>query len=450
MKKVLALILLVALSGCSMRPDASSPDPGLSSSPQPVPSPVAQPTPSPEPVATPEPTPEPTPEESPQPTPEPSTAPDKLSARLLVGGDLVLHLELYDDCKTADGYDFTSLFSDVRDIISEADYAQCCFEGAMMGDGAYTGYPFFRVPDELAASLAEVGFDMVSLASNHGIDGFEDGLIRTIDVFEQAGMDHIGTYRSPEEREATGGVLLKEINGIRIAYLNYSYGTNGIPMDGYEWAMNVYYQDYMDNLSIIRYDMIDEDIAYAKSLEPDIIAVVMHWGAEYITGKQPNQISMAEHLFAQGVDLILGGHPHVPQPMETVEVALPDGTTKTGYICYCLGNLVSAMTESGHANSTLTALASIELEKDLSSGETYIKRVEYTPCVMMDLYYYGITWGSWRYQLWDIRSAIEDYEAGNTRGGIMSTWMYNCLVRDLGRCHDIIGPELVYEVEANG
>ena len=346
-------------------------------------------------------------------------------------------------------YDISYLFQDVEHYIKEADYALCCFEGAMCGEGVgLSGYPMFYAPDGVADSLKKVGFDLVALASNHGMDGGQAGLIRTIDCMERAGLDHIGTYRTQEERDEHSGVLLREINGIRIAFLDYSYGTNGIPIDKFPYAMNVFCEDYMTGCSRIRYDMIEADMTYAKSLEPDVIAVIMHWGAEYICTRQRTQTELADYLFAQGADLVLGGHPHVPQPMETRVIDNGDGTTRVGYLCYCLGNLAAHMHESSHQNCTLTALAQIELEKDPETQETRICRVEYVPMVMMDQLDYWVL-GDWRFRLLDLHAVLDAYIAGDD-GGFMTDYIYNDLSARLKRIGEIMGPELVYDVAQTG
>lgn len=402
------------------------------------------PTAAPEPAATPAPTPAPMVAPTPEPTPEPTPAPEPLRVKLTIAGDVVLHTTLYDDALQPDGsYDFSYLFRDVEHYIQEADYATCCFEGALCGEGiSFSGYPLFRAPDGLAQTLKDVGFDLVALASNHGMDGGKAGLDRTIDVMEAVGLDHVGSFRSQEERDADHGVLLKEINGIRIAFLNYTYGTNGIPVEKYPYAMNIYYEDYQTAFNHIRRELLAEDMAYAKSLEPDLIAVLMHWGAEYNWRRQPRQTEAAEYLFSLGADLVLGGHPHVPQPMEMVELQQPDGSSRTGYLCYCLGNLVGHMRETTRLNSSLSAMVQIEIEKDPVTGETSLQRVEYIPMATVDLLDHWIK-ADWRFRLLDLRAVLDDYAAGDARG-FMNEQLYRDLSARLERIEDIMGPELVY------
>ena len=436
---ILVVLSLTLLAGCTSRPAPL---------PSPTPEPVPTATEPPAPTVTPEPTPEPTPAPTPEPTPEPTPAPPPgiLRATLTIGGDIVMHLEPYQESKQPDGsYDFSAIFEDVEAYISETDYATCCFEGAFVDESRdYTGYPTFHVTDDLAYSLKKLGFDLVATASNHAMDDRFDGLVRTLDVLDAAGLDHVGTYRTQEERDANSGVLLKEINGIKIAFLDYTYGTNAIPIKGFEYALNVYYKDYLTSFNNLDRGIFERDMAYAKSLEPDLIAVIMHWGAEYISGEQPRQTEVANYLFSLGADLVLGGHPHVPQPMRMVEIENPDGSTRQGFVCFCLGNLLAHMHEYKHTNSTLEAMLHIVVEKDCETGETVVKNVEYRPMKVVDLADYGTGSPDRRFRIVDIKRAIADYEAGDDRGYINS-WLYNDLVQNLKTTRSIMGTELEAE-----
>ncbi len=425
---VFILLLAVLTTACS-------------GSVQPVPEPVTptavpQTTPPPAPQPTHEPTPEPAPEPAPEPTPEP----EPIRIRLTVGGDVVLHMAFYDKARQPDGsYDFSGLFADVKPYIEDADFALCCFEGALSESGPFQGYPLFHSPDGLAASLKAAGFDLINLASNHGMDGGKTGLDRTIDVLDSLGLDHCGAYRTQEERDENHGVILKDIGGVRIAFLDYTYGTNGIPTDNWPWCMNVYLEDW----TTVRTELIESDMAYAKSLDPDLIAVTMHWGNEYVLDRQQHQTEMADYLFSLGADLVLGGHPHVPEPMEVREIEEPDGTTRTGYLCYCLGNLVANMHETEHRGSSLTALALLDIEKDPVTGRTRLTRAEYVPMAMFDQLTYW-TGGPWRHRLLDLRSLLAAHDAGEGPDWL-SDYMANDLRARLSLIESVMGPELVYE-----
>ncbi len=375
---------------------------------------------------------------TPTPAPEPTPEPEPQTVTLTLAGDLVMHTPLNSEALQPDGsYDYAPIFEDVAHYVSEADYALCCLEAAMTGEPPWTGYPMFHVPDDLAYSLRDVGFDLINMASNHAVDGFKPGIDHTLDVLDAAGLDHVGTYRTEAEREENNGIVVKEINGVSIAFLNFTYGTNGIPIDGFEYAVNVYNHDYMTTLVDVNYDMLDADMAAARALGTDIIAVSVHWGAEYMTSANVYQSELADYFFEQGADLVIGGHPHVPQPMELREIDNGDGTTRTGFLCYCLGNLLSCQTRP---NTNLSAMVQLELTKDPLSGETEITGCEYIPMLMVNLPNYGISSSpeGWQRRLWDIRAAIADYESGDNRG-VITPYFYNCLVQALADCESIFG-----------
>lgn len=419
MKRVLTLCLcaalLLSLAACGSAPEVTLPAPEGAEAPTP----------------TPEPTPTPTPEPTPEPTPS--------VVKLTLAGDLVMHTPLHDEALQPDGsYDYAPIFEDVAHYVEEADYALCCFEGAFTGDGKWTGYPLFHVPDDLAYSLKEVGFDLINMASNHAMDAWHEGIIRTLDVLDDAGLDHVGAYRTQEERDEDNGIVVKEINGVSIAFLNFTYGTNGIPVDDTPYGLNVYTTDYMTYCSKVDYDMLDADMAAARALETDIIAVSVHWGGEYVTGATQYQRDLADYFFAQGADLVIGGHPHVPEPMELRTVTDEDGNERTGFLCYCLGNLLSCQTRR---YTDLTCMVQLELTKDPATGETEISSCEYIPMIMLNIGDFGISrqTAGWGRRLWDIRAAIADYESGDDRGGIITPYMYSTLQTALEDCESIFG-----------
>ena len=370
--------------------------------------------------------------------PAPTPTPEPLTVTLTLAGDLVMHEGLNTEARLPDGgYDYTRFFADVEGYISEADYALCCLESSLTG-GAIKTYPLFTSPDGLAVSLKDVGFDLINTASNHAMDGHQSGLIRTLDVLDSLGLDHVGTYRTRAEYDENSGILVKEINGVSFAFLDYSYGTNGIPIYNYPYAVNLFSTSYMTTYVTPDYDKLASDMAAARALETDIIPVSIHWGAEYQTEPSATQQRVADFLFEQGADLIIGGHPHVPQPMELREIDNGDGTKRTGFLCYCLGNLLSTMKSD---YTYLTALARIELTKDPATGDTAITGCSYVPVMMVNLANYGTASAAgWQRQLWDIPAAIADYESGDDRGGIITPKLYDDLCQALADCESIFGP----------
>ena len=364
---------------------------------------------------------------------EPTTA----EIRLAWAGDILCHGGLNTEAYDGVSYDYTTVMTGAARYIENADLAVCTLETTFPDVTEYTGSPMFKSPKGLAASMSRLGFDLVSTASEHCMDSMRAGITETLDVLEENGLDHVGTYRSQAERDANHGVTVKEAGGISIAFLSYTYGTNGLSVEGFEYAVNLLHTDYLTTQSNINYTQIESDLSYARSLEPDLIVVFMHWGYEYNTVPTDYQRVLTKYLFEQGVDLILGGHTHAPQPMEVRRVTGPDGREKTGYVCYCLGNFVSCQNDP---YTNLSAVVELTLEKNLRSGDAYLKNVSYAPVFMVDLDDYGIEDAGWRYRLWDLHAAIDAYENGNDLGVINNT-LYDAMCQGLEDIHAVFGAE---------
>ena len=353
----------------------------------------------------------------------PEAVPDTVST-LCVAGDLVMHIPIINSCRTDDGYDFTGLFDEARPYYESADYVAACIETTFNGP-PYSGFPQFCAPDQLAGDLKSVGLDLLSTASNHSLDTWFSGLTRTLDVLDEAGLDHVGTYRTQEERDA---VKVIDVDGIRLAVLAYTYGTNGLPKDEHPYCVNVFTTDYMTNCGVIDYELLKSDLARARQTDADAIAVFMHWGQEYATSPSAQQRELADFLFENGATLVLGGHVHVPQPMELRE--LPDG--RTGFLCYCLGNLIS----NQHDRYTnLTAAVSLELTKDSETGAVTVSDAEYVPMYML----HPDASADGRYHLLDLNRSIADCESGDQT--VVPAAVLPALRQGLADAHSIFGAE---------
>ena len=303
---------------------------------------------------------------------EPEVQPDT-TATLCVAGDIVAHMPLVADAWNGEAYDFTHLFADARRYYEAADYTTACLETTFNGP-PYSGYPQFCAPDALASGLKTVGFHLLSTASNHSMDTWYSGLVRTLDVLDAAGLEHVGTYRTQQERDT---VKIIDVGGIKLAMLAYTFSTNGLPVDSeHPYCVSVYTTDYMTDCSAVDYDLIQSDLDKAGQSGADAIAVYVHWGNEYHTEPSEQQEQLADYLFAHGATLVLGGHAHVPQPMELR--TLPDG--RTGYLCYCLGNLISNQFDP---YTNLTAAVTLTLTRSGETGQVTVSGAEYAPMFML-------------------------------------------------------------------
>ncbi len=261
---------------------------------------------------------------------------------LLFAGDLMQHQAQIDAARQPDGsYDYGACFAPVRSLIEGADVAIGNLE-VTLGGLPYKGYPAFSAPDEYLTAIHEAGFDVLLTANNHCLDRGRKGLERTIRLLDSLHIPHLGTYRTPEERQERLPLLIEK-NGFRIALLNYTSGTNGIRVT----PPNVV--DY-----IARTVMAD-DIRHARSLRPDALIVCIHWGEEYQRTPNTAQRQLADWLLAQGVTHIIGSHPHVVQPVEVCS----DGLERH-VVVYSLGNFLSNMS-APHTDGGL--VVTLELEK---------------------------------------------------------------------------------------
>lgn len=330
------------------------------------------------PAAAPVPTPTPTPAVvTPSPTPQPPT-----TATLAVCGDVMSHMPVTNDAwdETQGIYDYTPIFEAARPYVAGADYAVANLETTLSTEGPYSGYPAFKSPAALAGDLQELGFDLTLTANNHCLDRGYDGLVSTLDQLDRAGLAHVGTARTAEESGAAD-IHVADVGGISVAFLGYTYGTNGIPLpSGKEYAVNLFNTDYMTTLSTPDTARLEADLAAARDLDTDLIAVMIHWGVEYRTTQNSYQEELADLLIANGADLVLGGHSHVPQPIEMRTVAAADGTERTGFVCYSLGNFISSQVDP---LTDTTAVLTVELTLDHETGEAGVTGWSYVPMLMV-------------------------------------------------------------------
>lgn len=263
-----------------------------------------------------------------------ATSPAKpVEANLLFVGDAMQHQAQLDQALSeGDGhyYNYSDCFRLIAPTVTEADYAICNLEVPLGGGPTYTGYPCFSAPDSYAEALRDAGFDMMLTANNHCLDRSDTAARRTLSVLDSLGIDHIGTYYNDIQRKKLIP-FIKNINGIYFGFLNYTYGTNGIePRDGVE-------------VSLINREKIASEIEQTRKAGAEIIVVCVHWGIEYVLLENASQRSLADFLVEQGADIIIGGHPHVIQPMKIVK---NDKEDKNVLVVYSLGNFISNMKTS--------------------------------------------------------------------------------------------------------
>ncbi|WP_282171409.1 CapA family protein [Cytobacillus firmus] len=258
-------------------------------------------------------------------------------------GDILIHDWVYNDAKTKTGYDFKPMFEHAKSLLSTPDLLLANQETILGGTKiGISSYPMFNSPQEVGNALIDAGVDIVSTANNHSLDKGVKGLEASLDYMDQIGLPHVGTSRTPSEQQ-TLKILSK--NGIKVAYLSYTYGTNGIPVPaGKEYLVN-----------LIDETAIKKEINRAKD-EADVVVMSMHWGNEYQLQPTEEQKKLAETLVNEGVDIIFGHHPHVLQPMEWID--RKDGGRSL--VVYSLGNFLSGQMRD---YKDIGGLATVEVTK---------------------------------------------------------------------------------------
>ena len=308
-------------------------------------------------------------------------------------GDLLMHMPIFDDnqynsaVQQADGsYNFEPVFRYIKDTITELDYAAVNLETTLCGTDngyPYHGYPHFNCPDEIVDGAKEAGFDMLLTANNHSYDTTLVGYKRTLEVARGRGLDTLGTYASADEVKWT----IKEINGINVGMLCYTYANydteDGRPsLNGNTPISEAGICNYFvyDDLAAF-YAEVDTYLDEMEAAGAEATMMYIHWGVEYLTYANDDQKKIAQDLCDLGIDVIVGGHPHVVEPVE-----LLTSTTDPGHktVClYSMGNAVSnqrlgniSYINTPHTEDGLLFIVSFEKYSD---GTVYLAGVEAIP-----------------------------------------------------------------------
>ncbi len=278
-------------------------------------------------------------------------------------GDLLIHESVADAARTADGWDFSPMFSHVAPVLRAADLAVCHVETPMSPNNARLSYfPAFVVPRELASAIAYAGYDTCSLASNHATDGGQEGIVGTISALDRAGVAHTGMALSQEDRDR---VTLVEAGDATVAHLSYSYGFNNgeLPAD----------EAHLSN--VIEEAAILDEARRAREAGADFVVLSMHWGANYDATPDELQTTLGPRILASAdVDLILGHHAHVVQPV-----------TRIGdeFLVYGMGNFLSNQSpESCDVCPVSTqdgVIVHLTVTEDEASGQWRVSDISHTP-----------------------------------------------------------------------
>jgi poly-gamma-glutamate synthesis protein (capsule biosynthesis protein) len=317
--------------------------------------------------------------------------PDTLT--LMFIGDVMSHMPQVTAAQQDDGtYDYAPCYRFLAPYIASADICIANMEVPLAG-APYSGYPQFSCPDNMMSQLFEAGVDVFLTSNNHTCDKGAKGIRRTIHVMDSLGIPHVGTYLDSTDF-LQRNPLIVEKNGFRIAILNYTYGTNGIP------APNPYIVNLLDSACIAR------DVARARELQADYIVVMPHWGIEYERHQNKGQMGYANFMYDCGADMVVGGHPHVVQPItleKRNQLGVPQRIT-----AYSLGNFVSNQrkryTDGG-------IIVQCQLVRD-TNDVIQITHYEYLPYWV----YRGVCQGKFQYHILPAKHAVENNGFYNIHG----------------------------------
>ena len=289
-------------------------------------------------------------------------------SRVMVG-DILMHTKVYESGLMEDGsYDYDHMFAQVREDIEAADIALVNQEVILGGrELGLSGYPAFNAAYEVGDSLVNAGFDVILHATNHALDKGKKGLLNCIHFWEECYPD-IAVLGIHESQEDAQEIYVQEVNGIRLAILNYTYGTNGISLP----------KDMPYAVELWDEKQITEDVTRAKEMA-DFVIVCPHWGTEYVLEETADQRKKAQFLADLGVDLVIGTHPHVVEPVKWVTGTAGNETL----VYYSIGNFINATsgTGTGKAARMLGAMAEVTITMDDETQKAYISQYGIEPLV---------------------------------------------------------------------
>lgn len=293
------------------------------------------------------------------------------TASMVMVGDYLIHSSLYKEANrnaNYNGYDFKPMLELIKPIVSKYDIKYYNQETILGGtEIGLSDYPTFNSPYEAGDDMLDAGFNLVSLATNHTMDRGRKAISNSRNYWNnKENVLAVGSYTSEEEKNE---IHIKEVNNIKYTMLNYTYGTNGIPVPkGSEYLVNVWptdltindpkrdkkYQEYKEQ--------VKQDIEKVKD-KVDVLIVAMHWGVEYTNTPTAYEIDSAEFLASQGVNIVIGTHPHVVQPVTWIDDTL---------VIYSLGNFISAQSQDLNYNKVVGLMSSLEITKTVKNDETKI------------------------------------------------------------------------------
>ena len=331
---------------------------------------------------------------------------ERTAVSVSVAGDLNVTAATVNAGLTPYGYDYGPVFRDVAPLLANADVTVLNFEGNLFG--IPYGQENASAPPEMLQELSDIGVDMIQMANSYSIRNGLLGLESTLEGIRAAGMEPLGAYATNEEFKESQGFTIRDINGVRLAFVAFTKGMDnlGLPA-GSENCVNVLYEDYATTYQTVARDKINSILKNVRSAEPDYIIALLHWGSEHNDEYSDTQETIREVLFAGGVDAIVGTHSHRVQAVDFDREA---GT----FTAYSLGDFFSDTTEAG---TNYSIVLNLQITKDNQTGETKLTDYTCTPIYNMTPEESGET----TLRLVRTRTAMEGHDIG----------IYNCISDEL-------------------
>ena len=336
------------------------------------------------------------------------------TARIAAVGDILCQMDMIEDARSNETYDFSSMFSNISKFVKNSDLAIGTLETNFV-DGKYSWIGKYNSPIEFLAAIKQSGIDLVSLAHNHELDYGTEGLNETVAKVQNQGMSITGiaNNKENENQEFTG--IIKEVNGIKIAFIGYTYGLSN---------ENELTEEEKSAANIYSEELAKKDLEYAKGNSNYIIAI-MHWGDVNTSTISEYQNNITAFLVNNGVDMILGTHPAVVEPMKIIQ----NTEGKNILVAYSLGNYISTL---NYENADVELILNIQIAKTSDSDKAVLQKVDYTPIYVLD----NGNKGENRFELTDMKQLARDYANGDTSR--ISRQTYDKLIVKLDELQEIV------------
>lgn len=336
------------------------------------------------------------------------------TARIAAVGDILCQMDMVEDAYSNGAYDFSSMFSNITKFVQNSDLAIGTLETNFI-DGKYSGVGKYNSPIEFLTAVKQSGIDLVSLAHNHELDYGIDGLNTTINKVQEQNISIIGISNNKENENKDFTGIIKEINGIKIAFIGYTYGLSN---------ENELTEEEKLIANIYSEDLAKKDLEYAKENSNYIIAI-MHWGDVNTSTISEYQNNITAFLVNNGVDMILGTHPAVVEPMKIIQ----NSEGKNILVAYSLGNYISTL---NYYNADVELILNIQIAKTSDSDKAVLQKVDYTPIYVLD----NGTKAENRFELTDMKQLAKDYANGDTSK--ISRQTYDKLIVKLEKLQNIV------------